>query len=69
MEEAKYTDFGIAVKAELLKNGKTLKWLQETVSEKTGLFCDYGYLYKIFVGKRTPRKIVDAICETLDLKQ
>lgn len=49
--------------------GKTQKWLEEAVAEKTGLFVDNGYLYKIFTGKKHPDKIVTAICEILNIKE
>ena len=63
MNCSKFTDFGLCVKTELLRTGKEQKWLEEAVSEKTGLFVDNGYLYKIFTGRRNAPKIVDAICE------
>ena len=49
---SKFTDFGLCVKTELLRNGKEQKWLEEAVSEKTGLFVDNGYMYKILTGQR-----------------
>ena len=69
MNLSKFSDFGLLVKTELLKQGKSQKWLEETVSEKTGLFVDNGYMYKILTGERNPMKIVDAICEILSIKQ
>ena len=66
---SKFSDFGLLVKTELLKQGKSQKWLEETVSEKTGLFVDNGYMYKILTGERNPTKIIDAICEILNIKQ
>ena len=67
MNCSKFTDFGLCVKTELLRTGKEQKWLEEAVSEKTGLFVDNGYLYKIFTGRRNAPKIVDAICEILNI--
>lgn len=67
MNCSKFTDFGLCVKTELLRRGKEQKWLEEEVSERTGLFVDNGYLYKIFTGQRNAPKIVQAICEILDL--
>ena len=67
MNCSKFTDFGLCVKTELLRNGKEQKWLEEAVSEKTGLFVDNGYMYKILTGQRNAPKIVDAICEILNI--
>ena len=65
---SKFSDFGLAVKTELLKRGKEQKWLEETVSKQTGLFVDSGYMYKILTGKRKAPKITTAICEILELE-
>lgn len=69
MNMSKYSDFGLCVKTELLRQGKEQKWLEEAVSEKTGLFIDNGYMYKILTGQRNAPKIVSAICEILNIKQ
>ena len=69
MNCSKFTDFGLCVKTELLRTGKEQKWLEEAVSEKTGLFVDNGYLYKIFTGRRNAPKIVAAICEILNIQE
>ena len=63
----KLTDFGLAVRTELLRIGKNQKWLEQAVSEKTGLFVDGGYMYKILTGQRNAPKVVAAIRETLAL--
>ena len=68
MNESKFTDFGLCVKTELLRRGKEQKWLEEAISEKTGLYVDSGYMYKILTGQRNAPKIVDAICEILSLQ-
>ena len=68
MNCSKFTDFGLCVKTELLRNGKEQKWLEEIVSEKTGLFVDNGYMYKILTGQRNAPKIVAAICEVLNIQ-
>lgn len=67
MNCSKFTDFGLCVKTELLRTGKTQKWLEETVSENTGLFVDSGYMHKILTGQRNAPKIVAAICEILSI--
>ena len=69
MNCSKFTDFGLCVKTELLRQGKSQKWLEEAVSEKTGLFVDGGYLYKILTGQRNAPKIVAAICELLNIQE
>jgi hypothetical protein len=66
---SKFTDFGLCVKTELLRIGKEQKWLEEAVSEKTGLYVDNGYLYKILTGQRSAPKIVAAICEILSIQE
>lgn len=65
MNNSKYTDFGLFVKTELLRRGKDQKWLEEAVRERTGLYVDGSYLYKILTGKRNAPKITDAITEIL----
>lgn len=67
MDSCKYTPFGLCVKTELLKRGKTQKWLESEITKRTGLFADSGYMDKIFKGKRNAPKVVAAICEILDL--
>lgn len=65
----KFTDFGLRVKTELLKRGKEQKWLEEEVNQKTGLFVDSGYMYKILTGQRNAPKVVQAIREVLDIPE
>ena len=69
MNCSKFTDFGLAVKTELLRMGKEQKWLEEEVSEKTGLYVDGGYMYKILTGQRNAPKIVVAIREILNIQE
>ncbi len=69
MNCSKFTDFGLCVKTELLRQGKEQKWLEEAVSEKTGLYVDSGYMYKILTGRRNAPKIVACICEVLNIPQ
>jgi hypothetical protein len=66
---SKFSDFGLVVKTELLRQGKEQKWLEEAVSEKTGLFVDGGYMYKILTGQRNAPKIVAAIREILNIQE
>ena len=69
VNNSKFSDVGLCVKTELLRQGKEQKWLEEQISEKTGLFIDSGYMYKILTGKRNAPKIVEAICEILDIEE
>lgn len=67
LESCKLTPFGLCVKTELLRRGKTQKWLEEKVRSQTGLFMDSGYTYKILTGERNAPKIVQAICNILEI--
>lgn len=69
MNCSKFSDFGLCVKTELLRRGKEQKWLEEAVAQKTGLYVDSGYMYKVLTGKRNAPKIVAAIREILELKE
>ena len=48
--------------------GVDQKWLIKAISDKTGLFVDGSYLYKILTGQRNAPKIVTAICEILNIQ-
>ena len=65
---SKFSDFGLSVKTKLIQNGKSQKWLEEEVTKKTGLYVDSGYMYKILTGQRNAPKIIDAICEILNIE-
>ena len=67
MSNCKLTDFGLQVKTELLRQGRSQIWLEKEVTKKTGLFVDGGYMYKILTGQRNAPKLVKAICEILDI--
>lgn len=69
MNLSKFSDFGLLVKTKLLQIGKEQKWLEEAVAEKTGLFVDGGYMYKILTGQRNAPKIVAAIREILNISE
>lgn len=68
MNCSKLTDFGLCVKTELLRRGKEQKWLEQCVTQKTGLYVDSSYLSKIFTGKRNAPKVVQAIKEILEIE-
>lgn len=65
---SKISDFGLLVKTELLKKSRTQKWLEEEITKRTGLYVDSGYMHKILTGQRNAPKIVEAICEILDIE-
>lgn len=69
MNCSKFSDFGLCVKTELLRQGKEQKWLEEAITEKTGLYVDSGYMYKVLTGRRNAPKIVAAIREILGLEE
>ncbi len=66
---SKFSDFGLCVKTKLLTTNRTQKWLEEEITKKTGLYVDNGYMYKILTGQREAPKIVDTICEILNIKK
>lgn len=68
MNESRFTDWGLLVKTKLLQKGKTQTWLEEEVANRTGLYADNGYLYKILTGQRNAPKIVSAINDILEIK-
>lgn len=68
MEGCKFSEFGLCVKYKLLQMGKEQKWLEEEINKRTGLFVDSGYMYKILTGQRNAPKIVQAICEILEIE-
>ena len=63
----KFTEFGLCVKKRLLDLGMTQKELEQIVSERTGLFVDAGYMYKILSGQREAPKISEAIRDVLQI--
>jgi len=66
---SKISNFGLCVKTKLLEKGKTQKWLEEEITNKTGLYVDSGYMYKILTGQRNAPKIVNVICEILNISE
>lgn len=65
---AELTKFGKSICIALINNNKSQKWLIDQVQEKTGLYFDGGYLYKIKLGRVATPKIVTAIEGILDIK-
>ena len=56
-------------KKRLIDLDKNQKWLEEQITEKTGLFVDSSYLGKIYKGERNAPKVVQAIKEILDIPE
>ena len=67
-EMAPVTPFGREIKHRLIDLNKRSAWLIEEVKEKTGLYFDSSYLYKIMIGVHKTPKVVDAICEILGIE-
>ena len=66
------TDFGKRVKKRLIDIDQSQKWLREQVIERTDdtiRFLDSSYFQKIMRGERHPQKIIDAICEILEIDE
>ncbi len=64
---AQITVFGKEIKKRLIDIERPQAWLIEQVKEKTGLYFDDSYLYKIMVGSLSTPSIVSAINEILEL--
>ena len=64
---AQITGFGKEVKKKLIDLDRQQAWLIEQVKEKTGLYFDDSYLYKIRTGQLSTPKIVQAIRDVLGL--
>lgn len=64
-----YTQFGKTVKKRLIDIDRSQGWLCERVREKTGMYFDDSYLSKICTGARSPKKMVAAIREILELEE
>ena len=69
MKNATLSPFGKEIKKRLIDLEKTQAWLIDRVSESTGLYFDGSYMYKIQTGQLATPKIVQAICEILDLPE
>lgn len=67
MEVATITPFGKKIKKRLVDLEKNQSWLIDRVSDRTGLYFDRSYMNKIMKGQLYPPKIVQAICEILEI--
>lgn len=66
---AQLTAFGKEIGKKLIDLEKPQLWLIDEVRNKTGLYFDDSYLYKIKTGQLSTPKVVRAIREILDLPQ
>ena len=64
---SRLTEYGVTVKKRLIDLNMTQNALASEIRERTGLYVDGGYLYKILTGERKSQNIVAAINEILDL--
>lgn len=64
---AQLTAYGKEVKKRLIDMDKSQDWLIDQIREKSGMFCDGGYLYKVLTGQRGAKRIVSAINESLGI--
>ena len=69
METVKTTPLGKEIKKRLVDLEMKQAWLIELVASKTGLYFDGSYLHKVMTGQLNTPKIVNAICEILDIDQ
>ena len=60
--------FGKAVKIRLIELERNQAWLIEEVRDRTGLYFDDSYLWKVLAGVLATPKIVQAIKEILDME-
>ena len=67
MKNATLSPFGKEIKKRLIDLEKPQAWLIDRVKEATGLYFDGSYMYKIQTGQLTTPKIVQAICDILDI--
>lgn len=65
---AQLTAFGKDIGKRLIDLDKPQTWLIEEVRNKTGLYFDDSYMYKIKTGQLSTPKIVHAIREILDIQ-
>lgn len=67
MKTAATTPFGKEIKKRLIDLDRNQAWLIDRVSEKRGLYFDRSYVSKIMKGRLCTTKIVNAICEILEI--
>lgn len=65
---ASKTIYGKRIDKKLIDLDKTQEWLIEQVKDKTGLYIDSSYMYKIKTGQLATPKVVEAINEILGVR-
>jgi hypothetical protein len=65
---AKLSEFGKDISKRLIDLSKPQTWLIEEVRNKTGLYFDDSYMYKIKTGQLSTPKIVQAIRDILEIQ-
>lgn len=66
---AQLTVFGKEIGKRLIDLEHPQVWLIDQVKQRTGLYFDDSYLYKIKTGQLSTPKIIQAIREILDLPE
>lgn len=66
---AQLTAFGKDIGKRLIDLERPQVWLIDQVRQRTGLYFDDSYLYKIKTGQLSTPKIVQAIRDILDLPE
>lgn len=61
------TEYGIKIKTELLRQGKTQNWLIDEIKQKTDKYVDTSNLYKLMTGQIANSEISGAINEILNI--
>ena len=62
------SEFGKDISKRLIDLSKPQTWLIEEVRNKTGLYFDDSYMYKIKTGQLSTPKIVQAIRDILEIQ-
>lgn len=65
---AQLTAFGKDIGKRLIDLNKPQTWLIEEVRNKTGLYFDDSYMYKIKTGQLSTPKVVQAIRDILEIR-
>lgn len=65
---AQLTAFGKDISKRLIDLDKPQTWLIEEVRNRTGLYFDDSYMYKIKTGQLSTPKVVQAIRDILEIR-
>ena len=67
MSKTPLTSWGIAVKTELMKNGKTQEWLIQEIKKQTDNYVDSSNIYKVLYGKLNSKVLINIINNILHI--